>query len=61
MEVPRMRHDDLVVESSLVDISEVDLELLPALADSVLAQSIQRVLRAAEDPDEMTLSFQQSI
>lgn len=56
-----MGHDDLDIESNLVDLSGVNLELLPTLDDSALAQSIQRFLRAAENPDEATSGFQDSI
>lgn len=56
-----MGHDDLDIESSLVNLSGVDLELLRTLADSALAQSIQRFLHAAENPDEATMGFEDSI
>lgn len=56
-----MSDDHLAFESDLVDLSKVDLDLLPSLQDTVLAQAIRRVLRAAENPDEATLSFENSI
>lgn len=52
---------DLDIESDLVDLRGLDLGALPALHDSVLARAIRRVLHAAENPDEATLGFQQSI
>lgn len=56
-----MRDDDHDIESDLVDLGGLDLELLPSLHDSALAQAIRRVLHAAENPDEATLGFQQSL
>jgi len=61
LEVRQMHDDDLDIESDLVDLHELDLELLPSIDDSVLAEAIRRVLRAAEDPDEATQGFQQSL
>jgi FXSXX-COOH protein len=56
-----MGDEDLDIESDLFDLSRLDLELLPTLHDSVLAHAIRRILRTAENPDEATLGFQQSI
>jgi FXSXX-COOH protein len=56
-----MGDDDLDIESSLIDLSQIDLALLTTLHDSALAQSLRRVLLAAENPDEAIAGFQQSI
>jgi FXSXX-COOH protein len=53
--------EDLDIESSLVDLSGIDLALLPLLQDSALARSIHRILRTAENPDDVVSAFQQSI
>jgi FXSXX-COOH protein len=53
--------EDLDIESSLIDLSEIDLALLPLLQDSVLAWSIRRVLQSAKNPDDAVSNFQQSI
>jgi FXSXX-COOH protein len=56
-----MGDDPPKLESDLVDVGGLDLDLLVTMQDTVLAQAIRRVLRAAECPDEATLGFQQSI
>lgn len=56
-----MGDGSLEVESDLVDVGGLDLDLLVTIQDTVLAQAIRRVLHAAECPDEATLGFQQSI
>lgn len=56
-----MHDDDLDIKSQLPDLSGFDLALLPVLRDSALAQAIRRVLDAAENPEEATLGFQQSL
>jgi FXSXX-COOH protein len=52
--------EDLDIESDIVDLSEIDLAVLPLLQDSVLVRSIRRILRSAEHPDDV-VAFQQSI
>ena len=62
-----MGDEDLNFESELIDLSKIDLTVLPAALDSALApdsplaQSIRRILHAAEDPAEAVSAFQQSI
>jgi hypothetical protein len=62
-----MGDEDRDFESDLIDLSNIDLTVLPAAlesalaADSPLAQSLLRLLRAAENPDEAVSAFQQSI
>jgi FXSXX-COOH protein len=56
-----MGDDDLDIESSLIDLSRVDLATLTTLNDSALAHSLRRILLAAENPDEAIAEFQQSI
>jgi FXSXX-COOH protein len=62
-----MGNEDLDFESDLIDLSNIDLTVLPAALDSALApdsplaQSVLRLLRAAENPDEAVSAFQQCI
>jgi FXSXX-COOH protein len=68
-----MGNEDLDFESDLIDLSNIDLTVLPAALgsalvpdsplapDSPLVQAIRRILRAAEDPEEAVSAFQQSI
>jgi FXSXX-COOH protein len=53
--------EDLDIESNLIDLSEVDLALLPLLQDSALTRSIHRILQSADSPDDAVSAFQQSI
>ncbi|HSV65007.1 MAG TPA: FxSxx-COOH cyclophane-containing RiPP peptide [Mycobacteriales bacterium] len=56
-----MGDEDLDIDSSLIDLSEIDLMRLTTLRDSALTQALRRILQTADNPDEMTSAFQQSI
>jgi len=56
-----MGDEDLEIESDLIDLSRVDLAQLTILDDSALANSLRRILLAAENADEAIAGFQDSI
>jgi FXSXX-COOH protein len=50
------RMDDMVLESELLDVTDIDLEQLDALPDSVLRAALRRVLAERTDmPDRYSI------
>jgi FXSXX-COOH protein len=49
------------IESNILDVTSIDLEVLPELENPILQASIIRILREADQPDEALSGFNSSI
>jgi FXSXX-COOH protein len=49
------------IESQVLDVTDIDLETLQELGNPVLAESILRILREADQPGEALSGFNSSI
>lgn len=49
------------LKSELIDLTAVNLMVLHSAEDSQLARALDRVVRAAKDPEEAISAFSQSI
>lgn len=56
-----MAHDEADLESDLIDLTEVDLEQLDVLPDSVFAMVLLRVLRDDSPQSDRYTGFQSAI
>ncbi|GGU66956.1 hypothetical protein [Lentzea flava] len=56
-----MDHDDVELRSDLVDLTGIDWDQLGALPDSVLARSLEQVLRNNSTTIDQYSSFQNRI